>query len=208
MCKIICITNRKIWEENKVNNTYLNHIEKIALAKPDYIILREKDLSASEYLNLSKEVINICNNLNVNLILHNFADVALSLNHKAIHLPLDGLLELSGNELSHFDILGASCHSVSDLIKAKEKGCTYITASHIFETNCKKGLPPRGLDFLREICSIANINVYGLGGIKAFNAKKVIDAGANGICIMGDFMTEPSPTDFINKLKFNIQKGI
>lgn len=72
-------------------------------------------------------------------------------------------------------------------------GATYITAGHIFATDCKKGVPPRGLDFLSSVCSFVNIPVYAIGGISPVNAQKAIDAGAEGVCIMSGLMTCKSP---------------
>ena len=51
-------------------------------------------------------------------------------------------------------------------MEAERLGATYVTAGHIFTTDCKKGLPPRGLDFLKNVCDAVTIPVYGIGGIK------------------------------------------
>jgi thiamine-phosphate pyrophosphorylase len=87
-----------------------------------------------------------------------------------------------------FRYLGASCHSVEDAVKAERLGCTYITAGHIFATDCKKGVPPRGLEFLKEVCESIDIPVYAIGGINSENMNLTIEAGAKGVCIMSGFM--------------------
>ena len=61
-------------------------------------------------------------------------------------------------------------------------------AGHIFETDCKKGLAPRGLGFLKKVLENARIPVYGIGGIHENNYQQVLDAGAAGICMMSEFM--------------------
>ena len=78
---------------------------------------------------------------------------AEKLNHNALHLPLHILATLTDKEKSQYKILGASCHSIEDALKAERLGCTYITAGHIFDTDCKKGLPGRGLDFIKAVCN-------------------------------------------------------
>ncbi len=90
--------------------------------------------------------------------------------------------------LSQFRILGASCHSVEDALEAQSLGCTYITAGHIFATDCKRGAPPRGLSFLREVCESVSIPVYAIGGINGENYPSVLEAGAAGACIMSGLM--------------------
>ena len=183
MFKINCVTNRKLCEED-----FLLRIEKIASNKPDSIILREKDLSEDEYTVLAEEVLKICEKYNVTCVLHSYSKVAEKLGCKNIHMPLHLMLKMSDEEKTFFYIKGASCHSVEDAVMAEKVGCTYITAGHIFETDCKKGLAPRGTKLLKDIKAAVNIPVYGIGGIVPSNAGEVKDMGADGVCIMSTFM--------------------
>ena len=96
-----------------------------------------------------------------------------------------------------FDEVGVSIHSVSEAIEAVNLGATYITAGHIFATDCKKDIPPRGLSFLSSVCSSVNIPVFAIGGISPENAQKAINAGADGICIMSGLMNCKNPRVFI-----------
>ncbi len=183
MSDILCVTNRKLCQED-----FLTRIEKIAACHPVGIILREKDMMAEEYREMAAEVMKICNRYSVKCILHSFLPDAAVLHADAIHLPLHLLREISQEEKAHFKILGASCHSVEEALEAQALGCTYITAGHVFETDCKKGLPGRGLDFLRNVCAAVDIPVYGIGGIDADNIVMVRAAGASGACLMSSLM--------------------
>lgn len=193
MSNIIVITNSTICKEN-----FLLRIEKLAKAKPKAIVLREKHLPESDYEDLAKKVIEICNRYNTQCILHNFPNVAEKLNHNSLHLPLCILSTLTDKEKSQYKILGASCHSVEDALKAEKLGCTYITAGHIFDTDCKKGLPGRGLDFLKEVCKSVSIPVYAIGGISPKNFSMVRNAGADGGCIMSSAMNCPEPHNYLS----------
>lgn len=183
MCNILCITNRSLCKED-----FLSRIEKIASAKPKGIILREKDLTEKEYKDLAIKVIEICKRYNTSCILHTFTSVALELKHPYIHLPLNILEDVTTEEKEKFKVLGASCHSAEDAVKAENLGCTYITAGHIFDTDCKKGLPGRGLKFLKKVCESVEIPVYAIGGISRENIAQVKKAGAKGICVMSGVM--------------------
>lgn len=183
MSDIFCVTNRKLCRED-----FLTRIERIATCHPAGIILREKDMDPQDYQELAASVMGICEQHGVKCILHSFSSVAVSLHAYAIHLPLHLLRELSQEQKAHFKILGASCHSVEDALEAQALGCTYITAGHVFETDCKKGLPGRGLKFLQSVCAAVNIPVYGIGGIDAENIALVRDAGAGGACLMSSLM--------------------
>lgn len=41
-------------------------------------------------------------------------------------------------KLSKFKTIGTSVHSVEEAIEAQKLGATYISAGHIFATDCKK----------------------------------------------------------------------
>ena len=183
MSDILCVTNRKLCREN-----FLTRIERIAACHPAGIILREKDMLPEEYGTLAAAVMAICEKYGVKCILHSFSAVAISLHTDAIHLPLHLLRELSQEQKARFKVLGASCHSVEDALEAQALGCTYITAGHVFETDCKKGLPGRGLEFLRDVCAAVDIPVYGIGGISAENIALLRNAGASGACLMSSLM--------------------
>lgn len=183
MSDIIVVTNRSLCPGN-----FLVHIEKLAEAHPKAIILREKDLSEKDYKMLAQSVMDICEKYQVPCILHNFVNVAKELNGTLLHLPLHVLRNLSSGERTHFTMLGASCHSVEDALEAEKLGCTYITAGHVFDTDCKKGQPGRGLTFLQEVCRAVSIPVYAIGGIDSENITEVKKVGATGACVMSGAM--------------------
>lgn len=124
-------------------------MEKVCQFHPKAIILREKDLPENEYMTLAKEVSMICKQNKVKLIIHFYSEVAEKLNCESIHLPLFKLKE-NYEKLSKFKTIGTSVHSVEEAIEAQKLGATYISAGHIFATDCKKDLPPRGLEFLKN----------------------------------------------------------
>ena len=148
---------------------------------------REKHLNEDEYYKLAVQAIEVCNKHNKLCILHNYIDTAIKLNHKAIHLPLP-VLEKSVDKLKYFDVVGASVHSVEQAVTAEKLGATYITYGHIFSTNCKKDLPPKGANSIKEILNAVDIPVYPLGGITVDNYKQVTVQGANGFAVMSGLM--------------------
>lgn len=192
MSDILCITNQKLCKID-----FLTQIEKIASAHPAGIILREKDLTEDEYTVLARKVLEICQMHNTPCILHSFCHAAIRLGCRRIHLPLPILRTLSEDDKKTFDVLGASCHSIEDALLAESLGCTYISAGHIFDTDCKKGIPGRGLLFLEELCSSVSIPVYAIGGITPDNIFSARNAGAAGGCIMSSFMTCEMPDTLI-----------
>lgn len=180
MYKKICITNRHL-----VSGDYIEQIKHVLKSDVDYIILREKDLPEEEYLYLAQQVISLAGE---KCILHNFISVAEKLNYNKIHLNMDKFLSLSDNQKLIFETTGVSTHTIEEALLAEQLGASYITASHIFATDCKKDLPPRGLNYLSAVKSAVTIPVYALGGIHPDNQQQCLDAGADGICMMSEYM--------------------
>ena len=178
MFEILCVTNRRLCGED-----FLSRIEKVAELRPNAIILREKDLPESEYRSLAISVMEICKRNNVRCILHTYAQVARELG-VPVHLPMPLLRSADKSGL----IYGASCHSVEEAVEAENLGCSYITAGHIFDTDCKKDLPGRGIEFLRSVCSAVSIPVYAIGGINASTVRQVAKTQAAGACVMSGAM--------------------
>ena len=196
MSDILCVTNRKLCRDD-----FLIRIRRFAQACPAGIILREKDLDSAEYEELGAEVIRICGEYDVPCILHSFPDVAEALGVTALHLPMPVLRQLPEDCRSGYEILGASCHSAEEAQEAEALGCTYITAGHIFETDCKKGLAGRGLEFLKEVCDAVGIPVYGIGGISPDNVVEIRKAGSSGGCIMSGLMKCKDPEAYLKRFE-------
>lgn len=190
MCKYehtIVITNRGL-----VQGDFLSQMKKIIALHPHGVILREKDLSDEEYEELSKNILALCEREGVLCFLHSRISIARKLGCKQIHLSIPLLQSLSEQQRTalrkDFREVSISCHSLEDVQYAVANGATQIVLGTIFETDCKKGLKGRGLDFVREICKACPVPVYAIGGINMERLTQVIDAGAAGGCMMSGFM--------------------
>ena len=85
---------------------------------------------------------------------------------------------------------GVSVHSAEEAKAALALGAAYLTAGHIYASSCKQGVPPRGLAFLKEICTLSPVLVYAIGGIGLNKAQleEVLACGAAGACVRSAFM--------------------
>lgn len=194
MSDILCVTSRSLCRED-----FLTRLERIAAAGPAGVILREKDLPPEDYRALAERALALCRARGVPCILHSFPETAEALGERAIHLPLPLLRALPPERRGAFRVLGTSCHSVEDAWEAEKLGCTYITAGHVFATDCKKGLAPRGLDFLRAVCRAVALPVWAIGGITPENFPSVRAAGARGGCVMSGLMTCADPAALLKR---------
>lgn len=181
---VITVTNRKL-----SSRPFMEQMKRVVKLHPKAVILREKDLSEEEYAELAAQILTLCKQYQVPCMLHTYLETARKLQHPYIHLSLF-LLKENSEKLSDFLAVGCSIHSVEEAKEAQKLGATYLTAGHIYTTDCKKGLPPRGLDFLREVCNAVTIPVYAIGGIHAGTGqiREVMECGASGACIMSEMM--------------------
>ena len=129
---IIAVTNRKL-----SSRPFLEQMERVCRLQPKAVILREKDLQEEMYEELAVKVIELCKQYQVPCMLHTYLEIARKLQHPYIHLPLFLLRENSG-KLNDFREIGCSIHSVEEAEEAQKLGATYLTAGHIYATDCPR----------------------------------------------------------------------
>lgn len=193
---ILCITNRSLCHEK-----YLQRVAEIAACHPAGIILREKDLTPEKYAILAAQVLKICAAYQTRCILHSFADAAIGLNAKEIHLPFAAFVSMDERKRAHFEVIGVSCHSMKEAKRAEQLGASYLTIGNIYATDCKKGLPGKGISFLREIVREVHLPVYAIGGINHDNIAAVRAAGAAGGCVMSGAMLAENPEKYLQQFE-------
>lgn len=206
MNNIIAITNRKLCR----NRSFDEAIDTALEDNVRYIIIREKDLSPQEYIKFVNDIqLHIHNTfpdtqtkiiMNLGNVENTFElfEIINNTGCRNVHMPVytldkleasafDNQNNISNDIRKELDIFGISIHSVNDIEKTCRFKPDYYIAGHIFNTECKKGKVPRGLDFMENICKSTDIPVCGVGGINKENMKEVINAGASGVCMMSEY---------------------
>lgn len=201
--RIIAVTNRSL-----SRRPFLEQIERICRHHPRAVLLREKDLPEEEYVLLAEKVSDVCRSYDVPFILHTYVQAARKLSCPFVHLPLPALRTYreeragvqvtvegkkklsSGKKECEGPGVGTSVHSVEEALEARRLGAEYLIAGHIYPTDCKKGLSPRGTEFLREVCAAVDIPVYAIGGLEIGTGQleEVLGCGAAGGCMMSGMM--------------------
>ena len=184
--RITVVTDRKL-----AIRPFLDQMEILCQKGPERILLREKDLDLPEYEKLAEEVKEICDRYQVPFYCHTYPEAAVKTGARGLQLPLPVFRKTGRQGLDQKIILGCSVHSVREAREAETLGADYVIAGHIYATDCKKGLPPRGLEFLEEICRSVSLPVYAIGGIRLDRKQieRTLAAGARGVCVMSGAMT-------------------
>ena len=198
--KLNIITNRKLCEnenlEKQIEKIFSAYQRKIILENFEIVALtlREKDLYKNEYLKLVEKIYPICQKYRIDLILHQNYNLRLDnkYNIKGLHLSYNTFKSLNKNIreelIKKYKKIGVSIHSINEAKEVEMLGATYIVAGHIFKTDCKKDLEPRGLKFIQELSLILTIPIFAIGGINQENSHLVINSGAFGVCMMSSLM--------------------
>ena len=198
--KLNIISNRKLCEnenlEKQIEKIFSAYERKIILKNFDIVALtlREKDLNKNEYLKLIEKIYPICQKYKINLILHQNYDLNLDGKYdiEGIHLSYSIFKSLNQNIkaelIKKYKRIGVSIHSLEEAKDVESLGASYVIAGHIFKTDCKKGLEPRGLKFVEDLSSALSIPIFAIGGIDEKNSQSVIDRGAFSVCMMSSIM--------------------
>jgi thiamine-phosphate pyrophosphorylase len=193
------ITDRVAFPGNEISRRrcVLEKIAEAARCDVDFIQLREKDLSIRDLESLAREAVSIISQprtenreLRTVFLINSRADVALAASADGVHLRSDDVSPeevrkiwscaagAPARENSRRDpILGVSCHSADDVVRAETQGANFAVFAPVFE---KEGTTPTGLAALREAC-LSKIPVLALGGVTLENAQSCLDVGAAGI---------------------------
>lgn len=169
------IIREKDLEYEELNKLYMKIKTKINCTD-----FQEKILNKNLKININqKESIN---KLKVNFIVNSNIEFFEKTDCQGIHLPFKVFLDLLENNYSFNKdkILGLSLHQIEEvehlenLMRNKNIRVDYITLSHIYETKCKEGLHPKGIELLKEAKKITDIKIVALGGILPSNVKETL----------------------------------
>ncbi|WP_138203007.1 thiamine phosphate synthase [Haloimpatiens lingqiaonensis] len=197
MSKLYLITNRKLVK----NHNFFHVISESIKGGVDTIILREKDLNEQELISYGKKIKEVIGYRKVKLMINGNLSVVKAVKADGYHMKFKDFLDKKPKNIS----VGVSVHSVEEAMICEEKGADYILVSHIYPTDCKKGLQPKGVNFIKEVRSKVSMPIIALGGINPENAREAIENGADGVAVMSYIMASEEPFISAKKLKENIK---
>lgn len=152
---------------------------------------------------LVSQLMKICDQFSVPLIINDRADIALAIQAAGVHLgrsdlPIQEARKLLGNK----KIIGASASTIEQALQAEREGADYIGFGHIYPTQTKfKPHPAVGIAKLKQVCDLINIPILGIGGIDEHNLRSVCTAKISGVAIASAVNLSPTPLTQIGKIK-------
>lgn len=140
------------------------------------------------------------------LIVNSRIDVAHVMKIRGVQLTHKSIgVSVVRNVYDHLKI-GCSVHSVDEAIYASNNGADYLLYGHVFESDSKPGLKPKGLESLQRVVQSVPIPVIGIGGIMPGNTPDIIKSGAKGIAVLSGVLLSTDPLNTVIKYKETLQK--
>ncbi|MGH9646925.1 MAG: thiamine phosphate synthase, partial [Bryobacteraceae bacterium] len=130
--------------------------------------------------------------LRTSLLINSRTDIALAAGADGVHLRSDDIPASTARAIwreamsrdsrlgTRGSVIAVSCHSASDIARAKSEGADFAVFAPVFEKRDASGVRPRGLSALREACA-TKIPVLALGGVTIENGPSCLAAGAAGV---------------------------
>ncbi|MEX0785762.1 MAG: thiamine phosphate synthase, partial [Dehalococcoidia bacterium] len=136
------------------------------------------------------------------LLVNERADVALAAGADGVHLPErsqpgEKVRAMTGDAC----IVGRSVHSVEAARRAEAEGVDFVEVGAVYETTSKPGQMPGGVELVRAVAEAVGVPVIGVGGITAENVALVIEAGADGVAVIGAIMDADDPREAAQGLR-------
>jgi thiazole tautomerase (transcriptional regulator TenI) len=158
----------------------------------DAFHLREKSKSARELW----QGIELLGRFGVPLdkiIVNDRVDVAWAAGARAVQLAYHSLDVALVKQAFPGLRIGCSVHSLEEAKRAEVQGADFLIYGHIFSTESKPGIEPRGITALERLAGGVAIPVIAIGGIKPNQATQVLDAGAAGVAVMSGVVEAVDP---------------
>lgn len=158
----------------------------------DFIHIRERNWSVAQYREAIQDLQKIDKHLQ-KIVINDRVDVAYIHNVRNVHLPSHSVQPEEMNRYFPTLSYGVSVHSIDEAIEKERKGATYLMFGHIFPTNSKPGLTPRGLEKLKNVVKAVSIPVIAIGGITPEKIFEIRRCGAKGVAILSGIFSHSNP---------------
>lgn len=177
-------------------------IEQAIRAGVRSIQIREKDLDTRSLLTLSNEIVRQARDYDVQVLVNDRVDVAMSAEATGVHLraeslPVSVVRRLVGSPF----LIGVSAHSIEDVRRAEADGADFAVLGPIYDTLSKRAYgPPLGVDLLEEATRCCALPIYAIGGVTASRVPAIKRAGAIGVAVISAILTAVNVEDATREL--------
>ena len=172
-----------------------------------WIQLRVKDRTRSEIKKLAHDAREVTTKCGATLIINDYTEIAKEVRADGVHLGRgDMSISEARSLLGPRSIIGATAHSVEELLQAAEKDIQYIGLGPLRFTHTKENLSSvLGFDGIGEILEEVKakkiaVPVIIIGGVTLDDCAPLARLGAYGVAVASAVNGAPNPKDAAHAL--------
>ncbi len=178
--------------DNKSGDAIINDV--ISAIKGGAVIVQYRDKNPLDAVFLASELVKICHQHQVPLIINDDAELAASVGADGVHIGKeDGAIAQARRRLGADAIIGVSCYNfVEQALDAQNQGATYVAFGRFFPSTSKPLAAPAQIETLRQAKLLLTIPLVAIGGILPENGAPLLAAGADFLAVIGGlFESQP-----------------
>jgi thiamine-phosphate pyrophosphorylase len=157
----------------------------------DVIQLRDKTSPSGELYRIALALRKLTLEAKIPLIVNDRLDIALAVDADGLHVGQDDLpAGVARRLLGPGKILGVSTETPEEALLAEKDGADYLGVGPVFEARGTKADAgdPKGPGMIAPIRAKCRLPIVAIGGIKAGNARSVLEAGADAVAVISDIV--------------------
>jgi thiamine-phosphate pyrophosphorylase len=178
--------------DNKSGDAIINDV--ISAIKGGAVIVQYRDKNPLDAVFLASELVKICHQHQVPLIINDDVELAASVSADGVHIGKeDGAIAQARRRLGADAIIGVSCYNfVEQALDAQNQGATYVAFGRFFPSTSKPLAAPAQIETLRQAKLLLTIPLVAIGGILPENGAPLLAAGADFLAVIGGlFESQP-----------------
>jgi thiamine-phosphate pyrophosphorylase len=155
--------------------------------------VREQEMPTRELMALTRAIRAALAGGPTRVLINDRVDVALAAGADGVHLRANSLPIGRARTMIGADrLLGVSTHSLEDVRRAQDEGADFVVFGPVYDTPSKRiyGMP-QGLGMLAQVCGIARVPVFAIGGVTPGRVADVRRAGAHGVAAISSILSAP-----------------
>lgn len=172
-----------------------------------WIQLRMKDATYDEMKSTALEIIPICGENDIILVIDDNVELVNELRVHGVHLGKNDMDPRKAREiLGPHAIIGVTANTADDILSFRGIDVDYVGVGPFRHTTTKKNLAPViGLDGYKDI--VAKVTAAGnklplvaIGGITLEDVTGIMATGVQGIAVSGSIINAPDPVRYTTQL--------
>jgi thiamine-phosphate pyrophosphorylase len=152
-----------------------------------WIQLRVKNKPFEDWLQIAKDVKQICNHFQTTLIINDHAEIAKAVDADGVHVGKNDVSVLVARKIvGESKIIGATANTLEDILAHQKNGVHYIGLGPYKFTKTKEKLNPilglEGYSIIQQ-SNNSSIPIIAIGGIQLEDVQPLMNTGVHGVAV-------------------------